>query len=200
MNQHTIDIAVKTLKRGGVVVFPTDTVWGIGTLASNQSAIHKLYQIKKRPLNQPTAILVSNLKQAQQYAIWNPLAQDLTDQYWPGGLTLILPTKKDLPSIIQGENQSIGVRMPDHPLTLEIIDRGGEPIVTSSANIAGDNPPQKRGELRPEIIRKIDYLCETGESGQQKPSSIIDLTHPTPNIVRHGTIDLNLWLQKHKQQ
>lgn len=189
-----LDKSASILKSSGVIIFPTDTVWGIGALSSDHEAIKKLYHIKKRPMNQPTAILVSGLDQAKKYAKFNSVADQLTHDYWPGELTVILPSIVNLPEEVVGEGRGVGLRAPDHEFTQQLCDRVGEGVVTSSANFAGENSPQSRGEINSELISKVDYMVGEGECGKKDPSSIIDLTHSTPYIVRHGSINLNKWI------
>lgn len=187
MNEQ-IRQAVEILKNGGVVVFPTDTVWGIGCAVSNKKAIEKLYKIKKREKNKPTAILVADFDMASKYGEIKGRALELCEKYWPGGFTVIVNSiNSALPDEILGESKTVGLRAPNHPVVLRILEELGEGLVTSSANFAGENPPKKRDEIDENLERLVDMVIE-GESYGDDPSTIVDVTGDGLKVVRQGSV------------
>jgi len=167
-DKKSLQNAAGVLKRGGILVFPTDTVYGIGCLL-NEKAIRKLYKIKNRPLNQPTAVLMNG----------KDIPRKLLSEYnkYPKGRVTIVVDARNLnikfPDLIL-KNNKIGVRIPDHPWLEELIDNVG-PIVASSANKKGERPPKSFEEVNDEILKKADLVIETHEKLSGKPSSVYDI-------------------------
>src|SRR2546422_630417 len=129
--ENYIDQAVTVLNTGGIVVFPTDTAFGVGCRMDDEEAIARLFRLRKRPMTQATSVLVNSLEMAQKYLepIPNDVIEKLIKSYWPGALTIILPCKKEIvPSLIRGGTGTLGVRMPNHPILLEIIKKVAVPI------------------------------------------------------------------------
>lgn len=184
-----IDQATKVFQKGGVVIFPTDTVWGIGVSIDQPQAIQKLYQIKKREKTKPTAVLVGSLVQAQQLGEINKKAESLIKKYWPGGLTIVVKAKKGVPRIIQGKGGTVGLRMPDHKLILKILTKLEKGIVASSANFAGQPLVTKRELIDQQLIEMVDLFIK-GKSKRNLASTVIDLTKKPFKILRKGIIAL----------
>ena len=169
-NRNSIQNAARVLKKGGILIFPTDTVYGIGCLLT-EKAIRRLYKIKNRPLSQPTAILISNKNIPKICSSTNK-----GDDFISGQITLILSVAMlgfNIPKIIL-KNGKIGVRIPNHPWLQRLIDLAG-PIVTSSANKKGENPPAKFTEIDQDIIEKADLIIKTDEKLPGIPSRVYDL-------------------------
>lgn len=182
-----INKAVRVLKDGGVIIFPTDTVWGIGCSLDSTQAIKRLYKIKKRKRNKPTAVLVGSLNQAEKLGELDKQAVDLAKKYWPGGLTIIVKAKKTVPKIIQGKDNAVGLRMPNNTLLLKILKKLDTAIVASSANFAGKPIARTRKELDNRLIELVDLVLE-GESGGDLASTVVDLTQKPTKLVRSGFI------------
>ncbi|MFC1495905.1 L-threonylcarbamoyladenylate synthase [Candidatus Margulisiibacteriota bacterium] len=172
--------SVRILKTGGVIIFPTDTVYGIGCAYDNKAGIERIYEIKKRPKYKPLQILISDIKQLDALAAEIPAAaQELMEKYWPGALTLILKTK--------GQRlNTIGIRMPNHPIPLQIIKELGKPLAATSANLSGEPDPSSPAE----ITIKADYLIDAGKIENPQASSVIDVTCNPPKILRKGRIKI----------
>src|SRR3989338_1657657 len=134
--------AVEVLKSGGIVIFPTDTVYGISCRFDNQKAIKRLYQIKGTPQNQPFPILVSKIDQVKSLAIITKICQQLINKYWPGAITIILPSRHSS-AAPQNNTIKVGFRMPYSDLIRFLIDRVGVPIIGTSANFHGQKPPKR---------------------------------------------------------
>lgn len=176
---NVINKAVSVLKSGGVIIFPTDTVFGIGCLASNERAVERIKQIKSSSQNFP--ILLSDIGQVESVGIMNPVAEQLAKKYWPGGLTLIIQNNK---------GGTVGVRIPQSELILSVIDTIGEPIVGTSANFHGDPAPTTYKEINPKLSELVDLAIE-GECKNNKESTVVDSTVNPPKILRQGAVKIN---------
>ena len=142
MEQLNLTNAVSILKNGGLVAFPTDTLYAVGASSSIQSALERVYEAKGRPTGMPLPIFVSSAEEIENIAIDIPTAAwDLIDSFWPGPLTIILKRSKAVSDIITGGGDTVGIRMPDHPIALELIRSVGSPITGTSANMSGDDNP-----------------------------------------------------------
>lgn len=181
MNQ--VDQAVQVLKNGGIVIFPTDTVYGIGTRPDISEAVEKIYRIKKTSQAQKFPILVSTIDQVESYAEVTDLAKSLMQKYWPGALTLILKKK--------GSSEKIGFRMPKSEIVKNLIDRLGVPIIGTSANIHGQKPPLSFEQLDPQIKSKADFVIK-GKCKLQKESTVVDATGDSLVVLRQGAIEITL--------
>lgn len=174
--------AAQTLKNGGVVIFPTDTVYGIGCVYDNQKAIDRIYSIKGTEKNQPFPILVSNIKQVEKVAKLTPTARKLIKKFWPGGLTVILKRKDG--------SGKVGFRMPNSQLIRSLVDATDSPIIGTSANFHGDKTPASYQELNPKVVKQADYTIE-GVCKLGRESTVVDVTISPPKILRQGAVQLN---------
>ena len=188
MKTHSeiIEEAVIHFKRGGIVVYPTDTVFGVGCVISNIKSIERLYELKNR--QGPTTVLVSSFEMATKYSeIESPTAKSITGKFWPGPLTLVVKAKEDrVPKIIQ-KQKTVGIRVPNYPLISEIIAKLGEPILGPSANFEGSEPAKKLAGLDKNFLVKTDYLVEEEPFGLD-PSTVIDISDGGLTILRKGPI------------
>jgi L-threonylcarbamoyladenylate synthase len=175
-----IEKAAKILKKGGVVIFPTDTVYGIGCRFDNPAAVERIRNIKGSRQNFP--VLISNLKQAHQLAKINTAALELAQKYWPGGLTIIL--KK------QSGSGKIGIRIPNHKIAISLIDKLGFPIVGTSANFHSQTPPTSVEELDPRIISLVDFVVN-GKCKEKTESTVVDATTMPVKSLRSGAIKIH---------
>ena len=173
--------AVTILKEGGIVIFPTDTVYGIGCCFDNQRAVGRIYQIKNTPKTQPFPVLVSTTDQLRQYAQVTKQAENLIKKYWPGALTIVLRSKKS--------KGKIGFRMPDSALIKSIIDGVGEPIIGTSANSHGSAAPKSYEELDSDFMKLADFVVK-GVCEGKIASTVVDVTIDPPKILRQGAIKL----------
>lgn len=181
---------VEILQNGGVAIFPTDTVWGIGCAANRPDGIEKLYRIKKREANKPTAILVGSKEQALLYGKFTESAEVLADQHWPGALTIIVPASFHTPESIQGETKTVGIRYPNFPTVQQVCSLVGCGLVTSSANFAGMNPPNQIELIDQRLISLVDVMVQ-GECGNQPPSTVVDATSDELKILRQGSVEIS---------
>ena len=180
---------LQAITQEDVIVFPTDTVYGIGASIFSPKALDKIFEIKNRPTDKSLIVLCANKVQLEE--IVGPLSVDVNkiiDTFLPGGLTLILNCYMPLPEEITRGKQTIGVRIPNHPLALELLKEIG-PLATTSANISGEPSPTKIDKLNP-VIQRVNYVFDDGETKEQIPSTILDCTKDEFVILREGAITL----------
>lgn len=192
--QEQINEAIAVLKQGGLVIFPTDTAFGIGCRMDDEKAIERLFTIRKRPTTQATSVLVSSLKMAEPYleSVSEEVITKLMKPYWPGGLTIVLPCDSlKVSNLVRGGSQTLGVRVPDHLVTLELINGVGVPILGPSANFSGGQTPFTFEDLDPELISLVDCILP-GECHAAKASTVIDCSIKPWKILRQGEVQLSI--------
>lgn len=181
---HAIKKAAGTLKRGGLAVYPTDTLYALGGDALNEEAIMRVYEAKNRPLSKPLPIAVNDLKMLGKYASLDRRAKRLAEKYLPGALTLILK-KKNLPDLLTSGLDKVAVRIPANSAALELVKLVGSPVITTSANFTGGLPPISIEEVPMELGAEV--ALDQGRLGEREPSTIVDFTGE-PKVVREGRI------------
>ena len=187
-----IEQAAKIIKEGGIVIFPTDTAFGIGCRLDDEKAIKRLFAIRKRPETQATPVLVSDKKMAQEYLQPIPLvvSEKLIEHYWPGALTIVLPSLVDkVPPLARGGGKTLGVRMPDHEITLSLIEKVGVPLLGPSANFHGEQTPYSFEDLDAELVKSVDFVVK-GSCKAKAASTVIDCSVEPWKILRQGVIKL----------
>lgn len=185
--QIALEQAAKTIEKGGSVILPTDTVYGIAASAFNPEAIQKLYRMKDRDPQKSIAVLLSGSEEIPLVAESYPeAARILAKAYWPGGMTLLLPRRLDLPSVISA-NMKIGVRVPDHPFVRALIRRCG-PLATTSANHSGELPALMVLELDSQLLSLADLVIDGGQAKIGIASTVIDCTVEPVEILRVGSV------------
>lgn len=185
-----LDALACLVRSGGVIVLPTDTVYGIGTTATNPEAITRLLAAKGRDRQMPPPVLVSTVTSIDELCVAVPeAAYHLAESYWPGGLTLILPARPDLGWDLGDTNGTIAVRMPDHAATLALLEVAG-PMAVTSANTTGNPPALNIDEACTYFADRVDAYVDGGSSAVGTASSIIDLAHGQARAVRVGALSL----------
>ncbi|HXZ94363.1 MAG TPA: L-threonylcarbamoyladenylate synthase [Dehalococcoidia bacterium] len=188
VSQREIKKGVKVLQNGGVIAFPTDTVYGLGADAFNSTAVEKIYEIKDRPKYQQFPLLIADVKQLTNLAEPIPeIAWFLASRFWPGGLTLVL-SKKDLVPAYLASRPTIAVRIPNHPVCQALIQHLGNPLIGTSANISGQPAALSAEEVEQQLEGKVDLIINGGKCPGGKESTIVDVTHEPPVILRQGII------------
>lgn len=185
----TTDEAIAILRGGGIIIYPTDTAFGIGCRIDNSVAVKRLFALRRRPVAQAMPVLVSSQRMAEQL-LRSPsyIVRHLMKTYWPGGVTIVAPCKKSLiPSPVRGNGDTVGLRMPDHETALAIIRGVGVPITGSSANFHGEPTPYRPEDLDPELIALVDGVVD-GTCPVQQASTVIDTTSFPPKILRRGAV------------
>jgi L-threonylcarbamoyladenylate synthase len=185
--ERSIQLALETLHAGNLVAFPTDTVYGLGADPFNISAIIKLFESKGREYNKAIAILVGSAEQVDLIAErFTDNAKKLVAKFWPGGLTVIVPKRKDVPDLLSS-TQTIGIRMPNHPMTLELLRRFG-PLATTSANLSGGANPLTAQDVVAQLNTRIPLVLDGGPCPGGVPSTVVDCTIDQLHILRYGPI------------
>lgn len=192
--KKNIQRAIEILRHGGIVIFPTDTAFGIGCRIDNEEAVKRLFHIRKRPEENATPVLVDTVTMAQKYL--KPIPQEVIDQliepYWPGALTIILESRTDrVPSLVRAGGTTLGVRIPDHPVARSLIRETGVPILGPSANFHNEKTPYSFADLNPKLVALVDYVI-AGDTSEKQASTIIDCTKHPWTILREGAVKLEL--------
>jgi L-threonylcarbamoyladenylate synthase len=182
------DIA-RTLRGGGVIVYPTDTFYGLGADCHHRGALSRIYEIKGRPPSKALLVLVSDMDMAGRLAAGRPAAFDrLTAAFWPGPLTLILRAAPGLPDELVGPERTIGVRLPAPAWLRELVRTAGFPVVATSANISGKSEIDSGAAAVRQFADKVDLIVNGGKTAGGRPSTVVDLTSGRPVLRRDGAI------------
>lgn len=192
----SIQEAAAALKRGQLVAFPTETVYGLGADAENPDAVAKIYAVKQRPTDHPLIVHIADKEAAREWAAEMPqYALQLADAFWPGPMTLILKRSSLAKDLITGGQMSVGLRVPNHPVALELLkifsELGGKGVAAPSANLFGRVSPTSADAVRSELGSKLndgDLILDGGNSAVGIESTIIDCTQSRPRILRPGAI------------
>ena len=197
--QIEIARAAECLARGGVVAIPTDTLYGLAADAANPQALERVYVVKGRPADLPLPLLVSGWEQAAQVVNitgeMNLLARKLTEAYWPGSLTLVLPAPPGLPARLTGGRDTIAVRMPNHPAPLALASALGRPITGTSANRSGEADITELTELRRRLGALVDDIIASGPKPQGTASTIVALSAEGISLLREGALPYDAIMQ-----
>ena len=179
----------KIIKNGGIVVFPTETVYGIGVNGLNEKALKKLYEVKQRPLNKPISLLVNSIEMINQLTKnITKLEYALMKEFFPGPLTIILQKKDIVPDILTANSDTVGIRMPSNKVTLKLIEYAGVPIATPSANLSGKPTGTNFKDVIKDFYGKADYFIDGKISKTGTASTIVKVTNGIPHILRQGPI------------
>ena len=189
INEEEIKEIANDIKEGKIVVFPTETVYGIGTNGLNEEAIGKLFKLKKRPKEKPISLLVSDIDMI------NKVAKDISEteyniikRFMPGPLTIILRKKENVPDILTAGSEFVGIRIPDNEIAKKLIEYSGIPIATTSANISGKESNTNIKDIMLEFKEKVDYYIDGGRSKLGKASTVIKVEDNKIKILREGSI------------
>ena len=180
--------AARILRDGGLVAFPTETVYGLGANALNPDAVEKIYQAKGRPSDNPLIVHIAEEAAAEKLAEVSPLARQLMAAFWPGPLTLVLPAKPILPAQTCGGLNTVGLRMPAHPAALRLIREADIPVAAPSANLSGRPSPTCANHVLQDFQGKIPLIIDGGEAAAGLESTVLDLASAVPAILRPGVI------------
>lgn len=188
-DKKKIEVAGDILKDGGLVAFPTETVYGLGADALNPEASKKIYAAKGRPSDNPLIVHISNMKALEKITSEIPEnAKKMAEQFWPGPLTMIFPKSEQVPLETTGGLETVAVRMPNHPIALELIDVGGGYIAAPSANTSGKPSPTKAEHVALDMDGRIPMILDGGAVGIGIESTIVDFSTEIPMILRPGYI------------
>ncbi|MBC8336326.1 MAG: threonylcarbamoyl-AMP synthase [Anaerolineales bacterium] len=188
---NALNRALEVLQAGELVAFPTDTVYGLGTLAFNSEGAAKIYQAKKRPPEKALPILLGKIEQLKLVAISVPeMAQKLAASFWPGALTLILAKHSDIPKAVSAL-ETVGVRIPDHAFARELFRAAG-PMAVSSANLSGHSNPITAEDVYTQLNGSLPLILDGGRVSGGVPSTVVDCTGKDIQILREGSISTSM--------
>lgn len=189
INENELDNCIEVLRNGGIVIFPTETVYGIGTNAYCEKSVEKIYEIKERPEEKPLSILVSNVNEISKYAIINnSMEEQIIKNFMPGPITIILEKRPEVFNYITSGKNTIGIRIPDNRIILKILEALKLPIVAPSANISGHPSGIELNEILPDFENKVDICIDGGKSELSESSTIVQVVDNEIKVLRQGKI------------
>jgi L-threonylcarbamoyladenylate synthase len=184
-----LDRALQLLRDGGLVAIPTETVYGLAADAENPSAVLRIFAAKGRPSFHPLIVHIPTSGELDRWAARVPLlARDLAERFWPGPLTMILPRSARVPGVVTGDMPTVGLRVPSHPLTLELLARFGGGLAAPSANRFGRVSPTTAEHVREELGERIEMILDGGPCRVGVESTIVDLSGEVPTLLRPGAV------------
>jgi L-threonylcarbamoyladenylate synthase len=190
-DKEVIYQAAEIIKKGGIVAFPTETVYGLGADAFNPIAVARVFEVKKRPSFDPLIIHVANSEDFEKLAMETPPpVRKLVERFWPGPLTVVLLKKEEVPDIVTAGLPTVAIRMPRHPMTLKLIELVGSPIVGPSANPFGYLSPTTSEHVREQLGNQVDLILDGGPCEVGVESTIISFLGESPRLLRPGGVPL----------
>jgi L-threonylcarbamoyladenylate synthase len=186
---QAIEHARHLLCLGQVVAFPTDTVYGVGVHAFLPEAVAALYAAKRRPTDKAIPILVGGIEDMERVGrTVPPIAWQLAERFWPGGLTLVLPRAEQVPSVVTAGGDTVAIRYPDHPIPLALMKAIDAPLAATSANLSGQPSPSTAEQVMSQLADRIPLIIDGGKCPGGIPSSVVDLSHTPPRLLRAGAV------------
>lgn len=186
--QQAIARAADVLRHGGLVVFPTDTVYGVGALAWDVAAVQRIYTAKERPPDKPLQLMLARVEDMDAVAEVTPIARALAERFLPGGLTLVLRRKPNVPDAVTAGGETVAVRVPDHPIVRALVEALGAPLAATSANRSGEPAPVDAEGARAQLGSRVEFVLDGGRCPQAKESTIVDVTTSPPQVLREGAV------------
>ena len=187
--EKLVERAIRILKNGGIVAFPTDTIYGLGANAFNEDAVLRIYEAKIRPRNFALTLLLADTSQIKLVAENIPkMAWKLAEKFMPGALTIVLNKSMAVSNMITGEGNTVAVRIPNHPVPIALVKGLGAPITGTSANISGGNNPLTAEDVFKQLRYRVDMIIDGGRCPIGVSSTVLDLTTNPPKIIREGAI------------
>ena len=185
-----IPLAAEIILGGGLVAVPTETVYGLAANGLNARAVEKIYEVKNRPETKPISLLVASMRDVERFCRGIPEeAYALADAFWPGPLTMVLWRSEAVPDIVVAGGDTVGVRCPDHEMTLRLIRTAGVPLAAPSANLSGEKSPKCAQDVLDVFDGKIDAVIDGGQCALGIESTIVDLTATPLRILRQGGLE-----------
>lgn len=194
VDKVVVDYIGQALGEGDTLIYPTETCYGLGCDATNYDAVHKVFAIKKRPMEKSVLVLMSDIAMAKSYVVWNDTIDKLARKYWPGSLTIVAPAcerEEVLPPGVMGPDGLIAFRISSHPLAAELCKQLGQPLVSTSANIAG----QENLYDSADVIKKFenetdqpDMVIDAGRLAERKPTTVVRVRAGGVEVMRQGDL------------
>ena len=188
--EENIFRAGQLIKRGEIVAFPTETVYGLGANAFDVEACKKIYAAKERPADKPLTLHVATFEMIEQIAEINLAAEKLIEKFLPGPLTIILPKKEIVPDFVTCNSKSVGIRFPNNKIAQDLIKIADVPIAAPSANISGKNPPVTAQEVFDNLNGRLEIILDGGKCDVGISSTVLDISTGVPKILRQGSISV----------
>lgn len=187
---HKIEQLVKSLKNGGIIAYPTDTTYGIGCSIFNKKGIERIFQMKGRENRKPFSFICSSLSEVTEYARVSNFAFKILKRYLPGPYTFVLEATREVPELLVTRQKTVGIRMPDNRICMELVKALGNPIVTTSANLSGEEPVGDPLEIERTFGHQLDFVVD-GDLLATDVSSVINLVGDAPEVLRVGLGDVS---------
>ncbi|MBI2858384.1 MAG: threonylcarbamoyl-AMP synthase [Chloroflexi bacterium] len=192
---------MRVLRAGGIVAFPTDTVYGLGCNAFNTQALVRIFEVKRRPRHLALPLLVSDMPQLREVAVeMSQAARLLAERFWPGALSLLLPRTNKVPDIVTARGNKVAVRLPAHPVPVFLARAVGAPLVGTSANLHGQPSCRTAEEVRRQLDGEVDMIVDGGETPGGIESTIVDVQDSRPVIIREGAISSGAIMQALREE
>ena len=183
--------AVEVLRRGGIVAYPTDTLFGLGADALNEAAVERIFEVKGRPQGMPLPLIIGESEQLEMVAdTVTECAWKFASAFWPGGLTLVVPVGTNVPALVTARGWKVAVRLPDHPIPRELARQLGRPITGTSANRSGGPDPSTAESVQNQFHNTIDMILRGGSAPAGRSSTVLDITGSQPKVLRHGAVSV----------
>jgi L-threonylcarbamoyladenylate synthase len=189
MDPQVLERAGALIRAGRLVAFPTETVYGLGANALDEKAVRRIYEVKQRPASSPMIVHVASIEMARSLAReWPESAEKLAQAFWPGPLTLVVPKQPSIPPVVTSGIDTVGLRMPSHPVALALIRAAGVPVAAPSANRFKGLSPTTAGHVRASLGGRVDMILDGGMTKVGIESTVLTLATATPRILRPGMI------------
>lgn len=186
---EAVQRASEVLAQGGLVIFPTETVYGLAADALSEQAVRRVWEVKGRPSDKPLPVQVADTGGLR--LLWRDVPQELLpliNAFLPGPLTLVYWRSALVPDIVTAGTETVGVRIPDHPVALALLRAFGRPIVAPSANLSGEAPPSCVADISSQLLEKVDLVIDAGHTGSGVPSTVLDVTARPARVLRAGAL------------
>lgn len=188
-NQETRKLAAEIISQGGLIAFRTDTFYGLGADPLNREAVKRIHNLKEREDGKPILLLIADLGDVDLLMRFRPaLFTRLTNEFWPGPLTIVLPAASDIPDEITARTGTVGLRLPDHDSLRLLLRECGGRLTATSANPAGVEPAKSAGDVQSYFMEGIDLIIDGGVVTATQPSTVIDIAQERPRLIREGVV------------
>jgi len=185
--------AVECLKQGGIIIYPTDTMYGLGCDIFNRKGVKKIFQIKQRDTRKPFSFICNDLAEISNYAQVSNFAFKIMKRHLPGAFTFVLDATKVVPDSLSTKQKTVGIRIPDSAICRAIVEQLGHPLVTTSANISGEETPADPFDIHEHLGHMVDMVIDGGIS-MNEASTVISLVNDNIEVLRHGSGDIS-WIE-----